>query len=474
MLDNIYTDLFINSRWVKTAKTFEVTNPVDGSVLASVSFASTNEIELAIKSATDAFKIWKNQSASFRSKKLMAWYKIIIEHKDILAKIITLECGKPLKEALGEVMYGASFLEWSSEQAKRVNGSIINSALVDSEINVTYEPVGVVGAITPWNFPLAMITRKIAQALAAGCSVVIKPSELTPLTALYLAYLSTLAEFPEGLVNFIVGDPVEIGNILTTDPRIRKITFTGSTRVGKLLLSQSVATLKKVSLELGGNAPFIVFADANLDAAVEGLIQCKFRNSGQTCVCANRVYVEQSIYNEFASKLRESVAKLVVGNGIDENTNIGPLINIAAKQKVLNHINDAIAKGAKVYFGGEEIDGQFVMPTILTDVTDDAVVANEETFGPLIPLFSFTTEDEVLDRANNTKFGLAAYFYTSDYKRIRRVKHRIESGMVGVNTGLISVENAPFGGIKESGIGREGGELGIYDFLEAKYTMNKF
>ena len=470
MLDHLYTDLFINSTWVKTTKTFEVTNPANGELLANISYAGNKEIELAIESAHMAFKLWKNQTASFRSKKLMAWHKVIMEHKDKLAEIITLECGKPLVE----VVYGASFIEWSAEQAKRVDGSIINSSLPNSEINVTFEPVGVVGAITPWNFPLAMIARKIAPAIASGCSVVIKPSELTPLTAMYLAHLSTLAEFPEGLINFIVGNPVEIGNKLTSDARIRKITFTGSTRVGKLLLSQSVDTLKRFSLELGGNAPFIVFADADLDAAIEGLIKCKFRNAGQTCVCANRIYVEQPIYDKFASKLKDAVAKLVIGNGMNKGTNIGPLINMMGKQKFLDHIKDAKDKGAIIYFGGEPMDGQFVKPVILTNVTDNCILSNEETFGPLAPLFSFTTEDEVVERANNTKFGLAAYFYTSDYKRIKRLRGAIESGMIGINTGTISAENVPFGGIKESGYGREGGKLGIYDFVEAKYTMNKF
>ena len=474
MQDALYTDLYINSKWITTTKKFGVNNPATGELVANVSFASELDIDLAIESAYNAFKIWKNQTAEYRSSKLLDWYNVIIEHKSELAKIITLENGKPLKEALGEVLYGASYIKWFAEQAKRVDGAIINSALPNSEINVTFEPVGVVGAITPWNFPIAMITRKISQAIAAGCSVVIKPSELTPLTAIYLAHLSSLAKLPEGLINLIVGDPVQIGHKLTSDPRIRKITVTGSTRVGKLLLSQSVDTLKKVSLELGGNAPFIVFADADLDAAVEGLMFSKFRNAGQTCVCANRVYVEASIYDEFAAKLKEAVSKLVVGNGLLEETNIGPLINMAAKQKFLDHIKDATDKGAKVYFGGKPMDGQFVMPTILTNVPDTALLSTEETFAPLAPLFSFVTEDEVIKRANNTKFGLAAYFYTSDYKRIKRMKSAIESGMIGVNTGTISVENAPFGGVKESGMGREGGTLGIYDFLEPKYTMSKF
>jgi succinate-semialdehyde dehydrogenase/glutarate-semialdehyde dehydrogenase len=474
MSGKLYTDLFINSKWVTTSKTFPVKNPATGDELAQVSHAGVADIEAAIQSAHHAFKLWKNQTAKYRSEKLSAWYKIIMEHKERLAEIITLEGGKPFKESLGEVIYGASFIEWAAEQGKRIDGAMINSPLPNSEINVTFEPVGVVGAIAPWNFPLAMITRKIAPAIAAGCSVVIKPSELTPLTALYLAHLSTLAGFPEGLINFIVGDPVQIGEALTRDKRIRKITFTGSTRVGKLLLSQSVDTLKKVSLELGGNAPFIVFADANLDEAVNNLVLCKFRNGGQTCVCANRIYVEQPIYAEFAAKLKDAVALLKIGNGINEDTNIGPLINMAGKQKVLQHIYDAKSKGATVYFGGNEMDGQFVQPTILTNVPDNAIIATEETFGPVAPLFSFSSEEEVIKRANNTPFGLAAYFFTSDYKRIWRVKRELEAGMVGVNTGLLSVENAPFGGVKESGLGREGGQLGIYDFVEAKYTMNKF
>ena len=448
MSDKLYTELFINSKWVKTAKTYAVTNPANGEELAQVSFAGAAEIESAIQSASQAFKLWKNQTAKSRCEKLMKWFHLIMQHKDQLARLVTLECGKPIKESLGEVVYAASFVEWSAEQAKRIDGYIINSPLPDSEINVAYQPVGVVGAITPWNFPLAMVTRKIAPALAAGCSIVLKPSELTPLSAFYLAHLSTLAGLPDGLINVIVGDPAEIGNALTTDSRIRKITFTGSTRVGKLLMTQSVSTLKKVSLELGGNAPFLVFADANLDDAVAGLIVCKFRNAGQTCVCANRVYVEESVYAEFAAKLKVAVAALKVGNGIDENTNIGPLINMAGKQKALSHITDAVSKGARVFFGGEPLDGQFVQPTILTNVSDDALISREETFGPIVPLFSFTSEEEVIAKANNTEFGLASYFFTSDYKRIQRVKAAIESGMVGVNCGVISVENAPFGGIK--------------------------
>lgn len=474
MSDKFYTDLYINSKWIKTSKSFEVKNPATGEEITKVSFAGPNEIELAIQSASDAFKKWKYTTAKVRCEKLMNWFRLIMEHKDQLARIVTLECGKPIKEALGEVIYGASFVEWSAEQAKRIDGSIINSPLANTEINVSFEPAGVVGAITPWNFPMAMITRKIAPAIAAGCSVVLKPAELTPLTALYLAHLSELAGFPEGLINIIVGDAAEIGNRLTTDPRIRKITFTGSTKVGKLLLTQSAETLKKVSLELGGNAPFIVFADANIDEAVAGLIICKYRNAGQTCVCANRVYVEESIYDEFAAKLKTAVANLKVGNGINEDINIGPLINAAGKQKALNHIKDAVSKGATLYFGGKDMEGQFVEPTILTNVTDDAIVSKEETFGPVAPLFSFKTEDEVIRRANDTNFGLAAYFFTTDYKRIQRLKSAIESGMIGVNSGVISVENAPFGGVKESGTGREGGQLGIYDFVEAKYTMNKF
>ncbi|MDQ5919977.1 MAG: succinate-semialdehyde dehydrogenase / glutarate-semialdehyde dehydrogenase [Pseudomonadota bacterium] len=474
MQENLFTDLFINSKWVKTNKQYVVTNPATGQQIASVSHAGSDEIEAAIQSATVAFKVWKNSSAKTRCEKLQKWCQLIIAHKEQLAALITMECGKPLKEAANEALYAASFVEWAAEQARRIDGVIIDSHMPNTEINVAYEPVGVVAAITPWNFPVAMVTRKIAPAIAAGCSIVLKPSELTPLSALYLAHLALLAEFPEGLINIIGGDSAEIGAKFTHDERIRKITFTGSTRVGKILLADSASTLKRVSLELGGNAPFIIFEDADMDEALAGLMQCKFRNAGQTCVCANRILVQQSIYDEFAARFKNMVAKLNVGNGFDENTNIGPLINLSGKQKAQAHIKDAVNKGATLYFGGEDLGGNFLQPTILTHVTDDALLCREETFGPVAPIFSFIDEDEAVYKANNTKFGLAAYFFTSDYKRIHRLKRSLEVGMIGVNSGVLSAENVPFGGVKESGLGREGGKPGIYEFVEAKYTMNKF
>ena len=474
MTENFFTELFINSQWVNTVRRIKVFNPATNEVVAEVAHAEKEHIEAALCSADAAFKLWKHSSAKVRCNVLMKWYHLILEHQQQLAKIVTLECGKPLKEAVGEVVYAASFVEWAAEQAKRIDGYIINSPLPQTEINVMYEPVGVVGAITPWNFPAAMITRKIAPAIAAGCAVVLKPAETTPLTALYLAYLSVLAGFPSGLINMIMGDPEQIGESLTSDERIRKITFTGSTRVGKILYASSAATVKKVSLELGGNAPFIVFADADLDAAANGLILCKFRNAGQTCVCANRVLVQQAVYEEFALKLKALVAKLKVGNGLDADTTLGPLINQAGKRKVLNHVNDALANGASLYYGGNDLAGNFVEPTILTNVTEKALISHEETFGPVAALFAFATEEDAVRMANNTKFGLAAYFYTTDYQRIWRVKQQLEYGMIGINSGTISVENAPFGGIKESGVGVEGGQLGIYEFVETKYTMNKF
>jgi len=470
----VFTDLFINNEWVSTDSKYAVVNPATEEKLADVSFAQEQHIQAAIASASVAFESWKKLSAKARSEYLAKWYELIITHKEQLAYLVTLEAGKPLKEALGEVLYAASFVQWAAEQAKRIDGMIIDSALPQTEIQVTYEPVGVVAAITPWNFPLAMVTRKIAPAIAAGCTIVLKPAELTPLSALYLAHLSQLANFPAGVINLIVGNPVQIGEYFTSDARIRKLTFTGSTKVGKLLLANSAATVKKVSLELGGNAPFIVFEDANLPDAVANLMLCKFRNAGQTCVCANRILVHKSVSAKFAALLKEEVAKLQVGNGVDAQTTIGPLINRAGKQKAQNHISNAITNGATLYYGGDDLGGNFLQPTILTNMPANSSISCEETFGPVAALFEFDSEEEAISLANNTQFGLAAYFFTSDYQRIQRVRKALQAGMIGVNTGVISVENAPFGGIKESGLGREGGQIGIYEFVEAKYTMNKY
>ena len=395
----------------------------------------------------------------------------MLENQEDLAKIITLEGGKPISESIGEIAYAASFFEWFSEEAKRVYGDVIPAHQHDRRTLVIKQPIGVVGCITPWNFPSAMLARKIAPAIAVGCSVVAKPAPETPFSALALAYLSELAGFPKGLLNILTGDAERIGAVLTENKDIRKITFTGSTSVGKLLLKQSAESVKKVSLELGGHAPFIVFEDADLDAAVDGALIAKYRNSGQTCVCANRIYVQSGIYDAFCERFTEKTSGLVVGNGLEEKTQQGPLISNNAMRKVSLHIDDAKNKGATVATGGNphNLGGLFFEPTVLTDVTDDMLIAKEETFGPVAPIFSFENEQEVVKRANDTPFGLAAYFYTSDLGKSWRVSEQLDYGMVGLNTGIISTEMAPFGGIKESGIGREGSKYGVDDYLEMKY-----
>lgn len=465
---------YINGSWrdAHHQDTLEVTNPADNSVLGTVPNLGATETREAIEAAYSAWPSWRNQLAQERSAILRQWYHLILENQADLAHLITMEQGKPLLEAQGEVVYGASFIEWFAEEAKRTYGEIIPTPHDGRRIMVIKQPVGVVAAITPWNFPIAMMTRKCAPALAAGCPIVIKPAESTPFSALALAELAQRAGFPKGVVNVITGMPQEIGKELTTNPLVRKLSFTGSTAVGKLLMQQCATTVKKISLELGGNAPFIVFEDAHLDAAVLGVMASKYRNTGQTCVCANRLLIHEKIYEEFAFKLAKAVNQLKVGNGLEAETQQGPLINLAAVHKVEAHIHDALAQGAKVISGGQRhvLGGTFFQPTVLTEVTSSMRIAQEETFGPIAPLFRFSSEEEAITLANDTPFGLSAYFYTRDLGRAWRVAEALEYGMVGVNEGVISTEVAPFGGMKESGLGREGAHYGIEEFLEIKYV----
>ncbi|TDX26188.1 succinate-semialdehyde dehydrogenase/glutarate-semialdehyde dehydrogenase [Modicisalibacter xianhensis] len=471
--DLLIPKAYIDGQWRDAERRFAVTNPATGVTLADVPDLDADDARAAVASAEAAWPAWRKRSAKERSSLLRRWYELIVAHGDDLARLMTLEQGKPLAEAKGEVGYGASFVEYYAEEAKRVAGETLPSHGVDKRILVFREPIGVVAAITPWNFPLAMITRKCAPALAAGCPVVIKPAEATPLTALALAKLAEDAGFPAGVLNVVTASrPAEIGEVLTTDPRVRKVSFTGSTPVGKKLLAQCAGTVKKASMELGGNAPFIVFDDADLDAAVEGAIASKFRNSGQTCVCTNRLLVQAGIYDAFLEKLAKRVNELKVGNGLEDGVVQGPLINPAAVDKVQAHIGDALGKGARLVCGGEPhaLGGTFFQPTVLADVTDAMQVAREETFGPLAPVFRFETDEQAIAMANATEFGLAAYFYARDYKRIWHVMEGLEYGMVAVNEGLLSTELAPFGGVKESGLGREGSRHGLDEFTELKYV----
>ncbi len=464
---------YIDGRWADadSGAVIEVTNPATGEVLGTIPRMGTAETRRAIEAAEKAWPAWRGLLAKERANILRKWYDLMLENQNDLGALMTLEQGKPLAEAKGEVVYGASFIEWFAEEAKRIYGDTIPQHQADKRIVVVKQPVGVVAAITPWNFPNAMITRKCAPALAAGCPVVIKPATQTPYSAFALAELAERAGVPAGIINIITGSAKEIGGEMTHSPIVRKLSFTGSTEVGKLLMEQCASTIKKVSLELGGNAPFLVFDDADLDAAVEGAIISKFRNTGQTCVCANRILVQEGVYDAFAAKLAEAVKKLKVGPGLEEGVSQGPLIDVAALEKVEEHVADATAKGAKVALGGarHERGGTFYQPTVLTDVTTDMKVTREETFGPVAPLFRFKTEEEGVALANDTEFGLASYFYARDMGRIWRVGEALETGMVGINTGLISTEVAPFGGVKESGIGREGSKYGIDEFLEVKY-----
>lgn len=464
---------YVNGQWINAnnKKTITVKNPTDQTLLGVVPNLSAEETRIAIHAANEAWPAWRVKTAKERAIILRRWYELILQHRDDLACLMTLEQGKPISEARTEIQYGASFVEWFAEEAKRAYGDVIPATLANQHIVTIKQPIGVVAAITPWNFPNAMITRKCAPALAAGCTVIIKPAAETPFSALALAVLAEEAGIPAGVLNVITGEANIIGTELTTNPLVRKLSFTGSTRIGKLLMQQCASTVKKVSLELGGNAPFIVFNDADVDAAVAGAIASKFRNAGQTCVCANRLFIQDNIYESFKEKLISAVAKLKTGNGLQEDVQIGPLINQTAVTKVEQHIADACAKGANIVYGGKRhaLGGTFFEPTILTNVTADMLVACEETFGPLAPLFRFKTIDEAINMANATEFGLAAYFYSRDIQRIWQIAEALECGIVGINTGIISNEIAPFGGIKESGIGREGSKYGLDEYLEIKY-----
>ncbi len=465
---------FIGGEWVDahSGRTFPVHNPATGQVLAQVADMGAEETRRAIQAADTAWPAWRGLTAGERAAILRRWNDLIREHQEDLALLMTLEQGKPLFEARGEVRYGASFVEWFAEEARRIYGDVIPSHVGNARLVVVKQPVGVVGAITPWNFPNAMITRKVAPALAAGCTVVIKPAEDTPLSALALAELAQRAGFPPGVLNVVTAlDPVPVGQELTANPTVRKISFTGSTQVGKLLLRQSADTVKRVSLELGGNAPFIVFDDAEVDEAVAGALACKYRNAGQTCVCANRIFVHTAVYDEFAHKYADAVSRLKVGYGLEEGVVIGPLINQAAVEKVERLLEDAVRKGAQVILGGHRHPrgGTFFEPTVVTEVTPEMAFTQEEIFGPIAPLYRFRTEEEVIRLANSTRYGLAAYFYSRDIGRVWRVAEGLEYGMVGINTGLISTAVAPFGGVKESGIGREGSRYGVDEYVEIKY-----
>jgi succinate-semialdehyde dehydrogenase / glutarate-semialdehyde dehydrogenase len=467
------TTAYIAGKWQTSddESALEVKNPATGEVIAKIPRMGQHETRRAIEAANKSWPAWRKTTASERSKILRTWHNLMLENADDLALILTTEQGKPLAEAKGEILYAASFLEWFAEEAKRVYGDTIPSPASDKRIVVTKESIGVCAAITPWNFPAAMITRKVGPALAAGCPIIVKPAEATPLSALALAVLAERAGVPPGVFSVVTGDPKAIGAEMTGNPIVRKLSFTGSTAIGRLLMGQCAPTVKKVSLELGGNAPFIVFDDADLDAAVAGAIASKYRNSGQTCVCTNRFYVHDKVYDAFASRLRAAVEQLKVGRGTDDGVTQGPLINEAAVLKVEAHIEDALAKGARIVTGGKRhaLGHGFFEPTVLADVTPAMKVARDETFGPLAPLFRFSSDEEVIALANDTEFGLASYFYSRDIGRVWRVAEALEYGMVGINTGLISNEVAPFGGVKQSGLGREGSLYGIDDYVVIKY-----
>src|SRR4051812_41634684 len=466
---------YIAGQWLdaQSRKNFPVYNPATGAVLGSVPDMGTAETKRAIDAADRAWPTWRAKTAKERATILRKWFDLMMANQEDLAQIMTAEQGKPLAESRGEVAYGASFIEWFAEEGKRVYGDTIPSPWADKRIVVMKQPIGVSAMITPWNFPNAMITRKAGPALAAGCTVVLKPAEQTPFSALAMAELAERAGIPQGVLNIVTGDAATIGKELCTNPKVRKLSFTGSTEVGRILMRQSADTIKKLSLELGGNAPFIVFDDADLDAAVEGALASKYRNAGQTCVCANRLYVQDAVYDAFAAKLTEKVKGFKVGAGTEPGVVIGPLIDEQGLKKVEAHVADAVGKGARVVLGGKkhERGGLFFQPTVLTNVTPQMLVSHEETFGPVAPLIRFKTEDEVIGLANDSEFGLAGYFYSRDVGRIWRVAEAMETGMVGVNAGIISTEVAPFGGVKQSGLGREGSEYGIEEYLEIKYVL---
>ena len=470
------TDALINGEWIAGSARFDVTDPATGARLADVARLGAAETEAAIAAANAAWPAWRAKTAKERAAILLKWNALLIQHADDLARIMTAEQGKPLAEARGEAVYGASFVEWFAEEAKRVYGETIPSTDPNKRFVVLKQPIGVCAAITPWNFPIAMITRKVAPALAAGCPVIIKPAEQTPLSALACAELAQRAGMPPGVLNIVTGDAdssIAIGQVLCDSDVVRHLSFTGSTEVGRILMKQCAPTIKKLSLELGGNAPFIVFDDADIDSAVEGAMVSKYRNAGQTCVCANRLYVQDAVYDQFVEKLAARAAAIQVGNGFEPGVVQGPLIDENALAKVESHVADAVAKGARVVVGGSRPSGplgeRFFTPTVLADVTSDMLCAREETFGPVAPVFRFSTEAEVIELANATEFGLASYFYSRDIGRIFRVGEALEYGMVGINTGLISTAEVPFGGVKQSGLGREGAHHGIDDYVEVKY-----
>ena len=466
---------YINGQWVGAGsnETIDVTNPATGEMLGTIPKMGADETRQAIEAANDAYPAWRAKTAKERAAILRKWFDLMMENQEDLAKMMTAEQGKPLKESMGEIVYAASFIEWFAEEGKRIYGDTIPQHAPGKRIVVTKEPIGVCAAITPWNFPAAMITRKCGPALAAGCTMVVKPATATPYSALALAELGERAGIPAGVFSVVTGSSGAIGGEMTSNPIVRKLTFTGSTEIGKLLMEQCAGTIKKTSMELGGNAPFIVFNDADLDEAVEGAMASKFRNTGQTCVCANRVLVQDGVYDEFSEKLAAAVEKMRIGDGLQGETEQGPLIDMAAVEKVEEHIQDAVSKGAKVISGGSRHDlgGTFFQPTVLAEVNTDMKVTKEETFGPVAPLYRFDTEEQALEMANDTEFGLAAYFYSRDIGRIWRVMEGLEYGIVGVNEGIISTEVAPFGGMKESGTGREGSKYGIEDYLEIKYGL---
>ena len=465
---------YINGAWVGTAASFDVTNPADGIRLGSVPNMGATETQAAIDAANAAFPAWSAKTGKERAGIMRKWFDLMLEHADDLAALMTAEQGKPLAEAKGEVMYGASFVEWFAEEAKRISGDVMSSTWSDKRMVVLKQPIGVCASITPWNFPIAMITRKVAPAVAAGCTIVIKPAEQTPLSALAMAELAHRAGLPPGVINVVTADSensIEVGKILCSSPIVRHLSFTGSTPVGRILMQQCAPTAKKLALELGGHAPFIVFDDADLDAAVEGALVSKYRNAGQTCVCTNRFYAHESIYEKFVEKLAAGAAKIKVGNGFETGVAQGPLIDDQAIAKVEEHVADAVAKGAKVESGGKRhaLGGHFYEPTVLSNITSDMQIMREETFGPVAAVIRFKTEEEAVAAANDTEFGLASYFYSRDIGRVWRVAEKLEYGMVGINTGIISNEVAPFGGVKQSGLGREGSKYGIDEYLELKY-----
>lgn len=468
----IRTQSYVNGQWVNalSGETFAVTNPATGEVIADVVDMGQADVRAAIDAAHAAWPAYRDLTAKERSNLLRKWFNLIVAHKDELAQLMTMECGKVLAESRGEVDYGASFVEWFAEEGKRTYGDVIPANTKDKRLVIIKQSIGVVAAITPWNFPLAMITRKVGPALAAGSPVIVKPPSETPLTALAISYLAEQAGFPPGVYNTVTtAKNSEVGQELCANNKVRKLSFTGSTATGKLLMSQCAANLKKISLELGGNAPFIVFDDADIDAAVKGAMASKFRNNGQTCVCVNRLYVHDAVYDEFVGKLSEAVSALRVGNGLDADAQMGPLINEKGLDKVKQHLDDAVAKGAKITVGGQPMDGLFFQPTVLTGITPDMIIAQEEVFGPVAPIARFTTEQEVIQLANDTPYGLASYFYSRNITRCWRVAEALDYGMVGINDGMISTEVAPFGGIKESGVGREGSKYGMDYFMEIKY-----